>query len=74
VISPEGRRLISLGLGGVALAFVGVNSPDDRKKVAEIMRVYPGSWQAEWLRLRGHPDWADWWREVEGVIERRVSA
>ena len=74
VISPEGRRLISLRLGGVALAFVGVNSPDDRKKVAEIIRVYPGSWQAEWLRLRGHPDWADWWREVEGVIERRVSA
>jgi len=41
VISPEGRRLISLGLGGVALAFVGVNSPDDRKKAEEVMRAHP---------------------------------
>jgi type IV secretory pathway VirB4 component len=74
VISPEGRRLISLGLGGVALAFVGVNSPDDRKKVEEVMRAHPRTWQAEWLRQRGRSDWADWWREVENVVERRISA
>lgn len=74
VISPEGRRLISLGLGGVALAFAGVNSPEDRKRAEEFMRAYPETWQAEWLRHRGHPDWADWWREVEGPIGRRVSA
>ena len=65
---------IALGLGGVALAFVGVNSPDDRKKVEEVMRAHPRTWQAEWLRQRGLSDWADWWREVEGVLERRVSA
>ena len=74
VISPEGRRLISLGLGGVALAFVGVNSPDDRKKAEEVMSAHPRTWQAEWLRQRGRSDWADWWREVEGVLERRASA
>jgi type IV secretion/conjugal transfer VirB4 family ATPase len=74
VISPEGRRLISLGLGGVALAFVGVNSPDDRKEAEEVMRAHPRTWQAEWLRQRGRSDWADWWREVEGVLERRASA
>src|SRR5260370_18864786 len=74
VISPEGRRLISLGLGGVALAFVGVNSPDDRKKAEEVMRAHPRTWQAEWLRQRGRSDWADWGREVEGVLERRASA
>jgi type IV secretion system protein VirB4 len=74
VVSPEGRRLISLGLGGVALAFVGVNSPDDRKKAEEVMRTHPRTWQAEWLRQRGRADWADWWREVEDVLERRISA
>ena len=74
VVSPEGRRLISLGLGGVALAFVGVNGPDDRKKAEEVMRAHPRTWQAEWLRQRGRSDWADWWREVEGVLERRASA
>src|SRR2546429_8084751 len=63
VISPEGRRLISLGLGGVALAFVGVNSPDDRKKAEEVIRTHPRTWQAEWLRQRGRSDSADWWRE-----------
>ncbi len=74
VISPEGRRLISLGLGGVALAFVGANSPADRKKAEELIRACPRTWQAEWLRQRDLPDWADWWREVDEVLERRASA
>jgi hypothetical protein len=51
-----------------------VNSPDDRKKAEEVMRAHPRTWQAEWLRQRGRSDWADWWREVEGVLGRRVSA
>jgi len=51
-----------------------VNSPEDRKRAEEFMRAYPETWQAEWLRHRGHPDWADWWREVESPIGRRVSA
>jgi type IV secretory pathway VirB4 component len=59
VVSPEGRRLISLGLGGVALAFVGVNAPDDRKRAEEVMRAHPATWQAECLRQRGRSDWAD---------------
>jgi type IV secretion system protein VirB4 len=73
VISPEGRRLIALALGQVALSFVGVNSPDERKKVEELVSSFPRTWQAEWLRQRGRADWADWWREIEGVNERRVS-
>ena len=74
VISPEGRRLISLGLGGVALAFVGVNGSEDRKRAEQVMQAYPQTWQAEWLRSRGHRDWADWWREVDADMERKVSA
>jgi type IV secretion/conjugal transfer VirB4 family ATPase len=74
VISPEGRRLIALGLGEVALSFVGVNAPEERKKVESLVRDFPRTWQGEWLRQRGRPDWADWWRESEGVNERRVTA
>jgi len=74
VISPEGRRLIALGLGQVALSFVAVNSPEERKKVEELATSFPRTWQAEWLRQRGRADWADWWREIEGANERRVSA
>ena len=74
VVSPEGRRLIALGLGEVALSFVGVNAPEERKKVEGLVRDFPRTWQAEWLRQRGRSDWADWWRDIEGVNERRVSA
>lgn len=72
VISPEGRRLIVLGLGEVALSFVGVNAPEERKKVESLIGDFPRTWQGEWLRQRGRSDWADWWREIEGVKERRV--
>jgi type IV secretion system protein VirB4 len=74
VVSPEGRRLIALGLGQVALSFVAVNSPEERKKVEDLVKAFPRTWQAEWLRHRGRADWADWWRDVEGVNERRVTA
>jgi len=74
VVSPEGRRLIELGLGQVALSFVGVNGPEERKRVEDLVGAFPRTWQAEWLRQRGRADWADWWREVEGVKERRVTA
>src|ERR1700739_4734087 len=74
IVSPEGRRLIALGLGEVALSFVGVNSPEERKKVEELIKAFPRTWQAEWLRHRGRSDWADWWRDIEGVNERRVTA
>jgi len=74
VVSPEGRRLITLGLGQVALSFVSMNSPEERRSVEELIKAFPRTWQAEWLRHRGRPDWADWWREVEGVNERSVTA
>jgi len=74
VVSPEGRRLIALGLGQVALSFVSMNSPEERRSVEELIKAFPRTWQAEWLRHRGRPDWADWWREVEGVNERSVTA
>jgi len=63
-----------LGLGQVALAVVDVNSPEERKKVEELIKAFPRTWQAEWLRHRGRSDWADWWRDIEGVNERRVTA
>jgi type IV secretion system protein VirB4 len=58
VVSPVGRRLISLGLGGVALSFVGVSGREDRQAVQECIDNFPESWQSEWLMTRGHVDWA----------------
>ena len=70
VVSVEGRRLISLGLGGVALSFVGVNGQEERERVEVLMQQYPIAWQSEWLRLRKLPEWADWLTEMNGNLRR----
>jgi len=63
VASPEGRRLISLGLGGVALSFVGVNGQEERNKVDTAIADNPDGWQGDWLRSRKLGDWADWFEK-----------
>jgi len=64
-ISPLGRRMISLGLGKVALSFVGVNGADQRKVAERLMEEYPNRWQSEWLKARGLADWAGYYAELE---------
>jgi type IV secretion system protein VirB4 len=71
VISPLGRRLISLGLCGVSLSFVGVNGKQERQIAEDLMDQYGSAWQAEWLRTRGLPDWADYLEPMLPVPERR---
>jgi type IV secretion system protein VirB4 len=53
VTSPVGKRTISLGIGGVAMSFVGVSSVELRKKAQAFKREYSDSWVGEWLRWRG---------------------
>jgi len=71
VISPLGRRLISLGLGAVGLAFVGVNGREERQRAEKVMAASGERWQAAWLRLRGIPDWAEYY---ETLIETERSS
>jgi type IV secretion/conjugal transfer VirB4 family ATPase len=60
VVSPAGRRLIALGLGGVGLSFVGVNSREERQAIEETITKYGEDWPSAWLRTRGLEDWADY--------------
>ena len=60
VTSPLGRRLISLGIGKVALSFVGVSGAEERGAAEVAMEQNPRSWQSDWLRKRGLGDWANW--------------
>jgi len=53
VLSPLGRRLISLGLGPVALSFVGMAGREAFSQVNEQMRVHGRQWPAAWLQARG---------------------
>jgi type IV secretion system protein VirB4 len=61
VTSPLGRRLISLGIGKVALSFAGISGADERGAAEQVMEQNPGNWQSEWLRMRGQNEWADWY-------------
>ncbi len=61
VVSPLGRRLIDLGLGKVALAWVGVNGREERQLVENVMEQF----SEEWLRLRSLDKWADYLRSLE---------
>lgn len=60
VVSKLGRRMVDLGLGKVALAWVGVNGREERQIVESVQEEYPDSWRTEWLKLKGLPKWADY--------------
>jgi type IV secretion system protein VirB4 len=65
VVSPLGRRLVDLGVGKVALSWVGVNGREERQIVESVMEQFPGTWRAEWLRLKGLDKWADYYCSLE---------
>lgn len=63
VVGPEGRRLIGLGLGNVALSFVGVSSKEQRQQALDMMAFHGEQWVGEWLRRRKLTDWAEFYEE-----------
>jgi type IV secretion system protein VirB4 len=52
-LSPEGRRLIELNLGPVALAFVGAGSKTELARIQQLVRTHGVDWPAQWLAARG---------------------
>ena len=66
VLSPLGRRLISLGLGPIALSFVGMAGREAIVQVKEQMTAHGRLWPAAWLRSRALEAAATaWMRQVE---------
>jgi len=77
VISPLGRRLISLGIHNVALSFVGVNGREERQLVEDLLVRLPNAWQSEWLRARARTlkddrlaGWGDYYEKIQNEIGR----
>jgi type IV secretion/conjugal transfer VirB4 family ATPase len=62
--SPLGRRLFELGLGPVALSFLGAASREDLAAARLLIARYPETWPAEWLRRRGLSEAADRWMNL----------
>ncbi len=67
VVSKIGRRMVDLGLGKVALAWVGVNGREERQAVEELLVEHPSTWREEWLRLKGLPKWSTYFEELKEV-------
>jgi type IV secretion system protein VirB4 len=65
VVSKLGRRLVDLGMGTVALAWVAVNGWEERQIVQAVIERFPDTWRAEWLRLKGLRHWADYFVDLE---------
>ena len=65
ILSPDGRRVFNLGLGPVALAFVGASSGEELSTVESLKATYGRVWPAEWLKIRGLPDWAEEWLRLD---------
>jgi type IV secretion system protein VirB4 len=65
VVSKLGRRLVDLGVGKVALAWVGVNGREERQIAETVMEQFPETWRSHWLALKGLANWADYLKEIE---------
>lgn len=63
ITSPSGRRLVELGLGPVALAFLatpaGMTAEDMRRHIRRLQAAHGAAWPATWLRERGLSAWAE---------------
>lgn len=71
MVSVAGRRLIDLGIGHVALSWVGVNGREEREIVKTVMRRDPENWRSDWLRLKGLESWADYLESITPKEEFR---
>jgi type IV secretion system protein VirB4 len=69
--SPQGYRLFDLGLGPVALAFVGASGKDDLTAIRRLEKTLGADWPAEWLWQRGQRNAAALWL---GGRERQAEA
>ena len=61
--SPYGRRLYSLALAKVALAFVGA-SQKDNKRIKALIEKHGENWVYEWLAEKELDDWALYWQRI----------
>ncbi len=52
-VHPNGARMIGLGLGPLALSFVGASGKEDRRRIRELSQQHPEDWTKYWLQERG---------------------
>jgi type IV secretion/conjugal transfer VirB4 family ATPase len=70
-MSPQGQRLFDLGLGPVALSFIGASGKEDLGMVRQLQATFGDDWPAEWLWMRGQQNAAARWL---GGVDDQVRA
>ena len=73
VTSPDGKRMIALELGQVALSFLAASDDDHRALVDALIKRDGDGWPAAWLRLRGLSDWSDLYKELALPAKERAA-
>ena len=65
VVSRDGRRLMQLALGRLALAFVGSSGKEDISHIKTLHHQYGDGWKTHWLKHKqvDPPLYADGWEE-----------
>jgi type IV secretion system protein TrbE len=63
-VSPLGRRMLDLGLGPVALSFVGISGSDEIEQIRKLRQQHGDPWPAAWLAQRGLDEAAARWRQL----------
>lgn len=76
--SPVGKRMVTLGLGGVALSFLGVSGDDDRASAQRVIEQANGdpTWIETWLRVRAletHNPSLERWAKAAQIERERMS-
>jgi type IV secretion system protein TrbE len=62
--STVGKRLISLGLGPVALSFIGASGKQDIARCRQLQVEHGEGWVSEWLKERELADWGEYYEKV----------
>ena len=65
--SPTGTRLFELGLGPVALSFLGASSKPDLRAIGALRTAHEERWPAQWLKQRGLEEAAARWMAASGT-------
>jgi type IV secretion system protein VirB4 len=59
-----GNRLFSLGLGPVAMSFLGASGKEDLKAIQKLNEEHGKEWPYHWLLTRGLENWAEAWLKL----------
>lgn len=76
IMNAEGKRMFQLGLGKVALAFVGVSGKDQMQLVRSLKAKHGDLWVYHYLQGRDIPqDWLNYWRQLhDAQQENKIAA